>query len=156
MKLEKRVDLIEKQILRLFRRRKKKTSIVAHPHTISIASFGEDVRGDILNYMFPCGGALSKCIVDVGKLKIDAVVRIRIEKPLGYSAESYVIDKSTLIIPLDIKINSGDKLLVSVFPESEKNLTEAWVSLLWAPYLDEGQIKSFLIDDLLEDNIEGI
>ena len=60
---EKRIDFIEQIVSRLTRRAKTTATAIVTPYPISNAVFGDDVRGAILRYMFPCEGVITKnCI----------------------------------------------------------------------------------------------
>ena len=148
--LEKRVKNLETIVKRLSRRSRKVASAMITPYPISNAVFGDNISGNILHYMFPCVGKITKGLILVGnKLENGAIVSISIKDDVHEESKSYVIvNKITLTNP-NIDIDSGDRLTISIKPnDPEESITEVWMSFLWVPSMKEIDIKNFLIDKL--------
>lgn len=148
---EKRISKIEDILLRLARRSRVSTKAVVTPYPVSYCATGDDVRDEIMKYMFCAEGNISKCLFVLDKRpKVGVMVTVNISNDVRGVSKSYVLNKKSFIVEPDIEIFSGDKLTVSVFPlEGEKeNIKEVWVSFLWIPYIKDADIKSFLIDEL--------
>uniref|UniRef100_A0A6H1ZBQ4 Uncharacterized protein n=1 Tax=viral metagenome TaxID=1070528 RepID=A0A6H1ZBQ4_9ZZZZ len=150
---EEKIKKLSMIVDRLTRRVVKQTSAIITPYTISNCSFGEEVKGDILKYMFCCPGKLNKGGIFLNaKPKSGAAVVLNIENDLGEGSRSYNITRRNLIFEPNIEISTWDRLTVSFFtvnPEEDK-MTEIWISLLWTPTIKDVQIKSYLIDQLEE------
>lgn len=155
--LGKRVDFIEKVVGRLARRTKTKHSVMVPALPISTCVIGDDVRGEVLRYMFCSSGTLTKAIVDVNKkpkepVKIDAAIL----GPGDGNVKSYVLEKRKMSTILNLQVNEGDKLIVSVTPAGDYLIKEIWVSFLWSPSVGGTQAMKILADDLdkyLEEDI---
>lgn len=147
---ERRISHIERVVTRLTRRSVKKMVSLITPYPISCATFGEDIRGPVLCYMFPCEGTITKCLIDVGtKPKDKTIVNVSLRNKVYDDIKSYVITKSNFLVDLKTDVCSGDKLTVSIVPNEER-VTEFWVSFLWVPKIKEVEAKSYLIDELEE------
>lgn len=153
---EKRIAFIEKIVTRLTRRAQRKTSAMITPYPISSAVFGEDVKGTVLVYMFPCTGTITKGLVDIGKrLKEGATIEIDLRDKTGGQSKTYIMSRATFLSEPNISVDSGDRLKISIFPNSDEEfITEAWVSFLWVPSVKEVTIKQHLISKLENDLLE--
>jgi len=148
---EQRISWIETVVSRLARRSKKNVTAITTPYPISACITGEDVRGDILKYMFCARGTISRGLVDLGKRpSTGVVIGITISNDIGGSSKSYVITKKAAILEPSIKVFSGDKLSISVEPiDKEKDtMTEVWIAFMWTPHINEVDMKQVLIDSL--------
>jgi hypothetical protein len=128
--------------------RKVKTRIktLITPFPISSAVFGDDVRGPILRYMFPCSGTITKGVVRLGsKPKVDVEVTIDfLDVMHRYDIEAKVSD-----LVVNVPVSSGDCLTISI--DSENPITEVWISFLWEPNTSEVSKESYYeITPLLE------
>jgi len=153
--MEDRIKKLEIITKRLSRRAKKQTSALITPYPISNAVIGEKVEGEVLHYMFPCEGKITKGVIDLGKKpKQSIIVSISLMgEEIGKSRE-FIISKKRLIITPNIKVNTFDKLTISVSYEAEKlddNITEFWTAFLWVPEVKDVEVKSFLLDEIEDD-----
>jgi len=146
---EKRISFLEKIVSRLIRRQQKVASAIISPYPISNCVIGEEVKGEVLRYMFACGGEISKggIALDV-KPKHNAMVVLTIKNDSGGNSRSYTVDKKSLVFESNIKVKQFDKLTVTFYPVDEDKIKEVWISLLWVPVVKDAKIKNFLIDEL--------
>lgn len=152
---DKRIENLEKIVERLSRRAKKKTTALITPYPISSAVFGEDIKGPILRYLFPCAGTITKGYVDIGKkLKSGASIKIEIKDSIGMHSKSYIVGRRNLLMEPQLKVDSGSKLTVSISHNEEELLTEVWISFLWIPSIREVEAKSYLISELENDLLQ--
>lgn len=147
---EKRISFIERTVSKLARRSVSVAKAYLSPYPISGCVAGEDVKGDVLKYMFASGGKIAKGkIVIVDTLKQGVTVTIRIESNKTGTTKSYLIEKKEITVEPDILVNSGDRLTISLNPTSvEDKITEVWMCFLWVPKVKDADIKQFLIDEL--------
>jgi len=153
---EKRIDFIEQIVSRLTRRAKTTATAIVTPYPISNAVFGDDVRGAILRYMFPCEGVITKGLICLGSKPKNAIqVSLGTSDDIHGVSASYNITGKHLLLNPDIDVDSGDKLTVSVEPLSDEDkIEEVWASFLWVPSVKNVQIKKQLIDSLEHDLLE--
>ena len=151
---EKRISFIEKVVTRLARRAVKKIAAMITPYPISHASFGDDVKGVILCYMFPCKGVITKGFIDIGKkLNSGATVSMSLSSGQTNRSVSESLNEDSVLIEPNVSVDPGTKLIVSVTPNDDaEKMTEVWISFLWTPSIKDVEIKSYLIDEL--DNME--
>ena len=151
-----KLEKLEKIVARLSRRQVKKTQAIITPYPISNCVVGEEVKGDILKYMFTCGGTITKGGIFLSaKPKNGAAVVISIENDLGNVSKSFNITRRNLLIEPNIKVSTWDRLTVSFYtinPEEDK-MAEVWISFLWTPEIKDASIKNFLIDSLKEEDV---
>ena len=151
---EKRISFIERVVSQMARRSKKTTSAIITPYPISSCTIGEDVKGDILRYLFCAKGVLKKLLIVLGNKPSTGVsVDISISNDAGGSTKNYIVTKKTSIFEPAIEVFSSDKLSVSISPiDPEKDkVTEVWVAFMWVPSIGEAEIKKCLIDSLEEE-----
>ena len=149
--LEPRLAKIEKMITRLGRRAVKQSSALITPVPISNCTIGEEVKGDVLRYLFPCPGVINKGGIFLNaKPKSGAAIVLTIENGLDRSSKSYQITKQSSLLKLNTEINTWDRLTVSFFVVNpvEDKITEVWAALLWTPTVKDVTIKNYLIDNL--------
>jgi len=159
---EERISFIELIVTRLCRRARKKAVALITPYPISNAVFGEDIKGTILRYMFPCEGIITKGLIVLGRKPDTGVsIGVKISNDIHVNSKGYIITRKNLLVKPELKVDSGDRLEVSINPVTEKDtVTEVWTSFLWLPTIKDIEAKSFLIDelekgipDLLEDTL---
>lgn len=137
------------------RRTNKVAKAFLSPYPISNAVFGDDVKGTILCYMFPCSGTISKGFVKFGtKPKESITVNVQISNDSGSSNVGFVLDKKLTIIEPELLVTAGDCLKISITPSDTVTITEVWISFLWNPCVEDTCVKDFLITEL-EALIEG-
>jgi len=155
---EKRIDFIEKMITRLSRRQRKKTVALITPYPISNAVIGDEVKGVVLRYMFPCEGVITKGVIDLGKKpKQEVAITFALMGDETGTSKVFVLTKKRLVIKPDIKASAFDRLTISISYKSEKPedaVTEFWTSFLWVPTVKDVEVKSYLIDELENDLLE--
>lgn len=155
----KNLERVATVVERLTRRQVKQTAAIITPYPISSCTQGEDVRGEILKYMFCASGSIDKGLVTLAKRPKDAVeIKITIENDLGKESKSYMITNKSLLSEPRLAVYSGDRLTISIFPTGpEDKLTEVWVAFMWTPSVKDASIKNFLIDELeKESNLEEL
>ena len=149
--LEPKLYKMEKMIRRLGRRAVKQTSALITPVPISNCVMGEEVKGDVLKYLFPCPGVINKGGIFLSaKPKEGATIILTIENDLGGSSKSYQITRRNMLFEPKIEVDTWDRLTASFFvvnPEEDK-ITEVWAALLWTPTVKDAMIKNYLIDQL--------
>ncbi len=148
---EARISYIEKIVSRLVRRSVKKITSLITPYPISNAVFGDDIKGPILYYMFPCKGSITKALICLGnKPKNEVIIDVSIKNQIYTDSKSYGMTGKSLSFELNKEIYSGDRLKISITPSEKDQITEVWVSFLWVPFVKEVEAKSYLISDLEE------
>lgn len=146
-KIKKLIKISE----RLARRSQKVTKAIVTPFPISNSVVGEDVKGEILRYMF-CG----RGIIKKGRLWLNkrpesgAVIVLTLENEIGSNAKSYTITRKDMSLEPNLEVFSGDRLTVSIHainPEKDK-IEEVWIAFKWVPRVEDTEIKRVLIDEL--------
>lgn len=150
-----RIDYLELIVKRLLRRSSKRAIALITPYPISSASFGDDIKGSILRYMFPCDGIVTKGFIRLGeKPKEFITVDVKMSNDAGAVSKEFVLDRRLLSIEPNLDVKAGDCLDISVIAGTSP-VKEIWVSFLWRPSISDIEAKSYLIEDL-EKNIESI
>jgi len=145
---EKRIAWIERVVTRLTRRTKSMTSVAMTPYPISNCVVGDKVSGVILRYMFCASGDIGSFMVCLdSKPKKNVKVSVLIEDKDTNKSSSFVMTTKQLTSKINIEINAGERLTVSI-DSYEESINEVWTAFLWVPKLKEANVKSFLIDDL--------
>jgi hypothetical protein len=148
---ENRIAKMERVISRLARRSRKVASAIITPYPISSCVMGEDVKGDILKYMFPSKGVIKKGLIVLDRKPSTGVaVNISISNDAGGNSKNYVVTKKSSIFEPNIEIFSTDRLTISISPvDPEKDkMTEVWIVFTWVPDVSDAKIKQCLIDEL--------
>jgi len=150
---EKRISWIETIVSRLVRRARTRMSAVVAPYPISACIVGKP-QGELLRYMFPLDGTLTKAIVHLNKKPKDQVViRAEIEDNSGAKGNSFFLEKKHTSVQLDVQVKTGDRLIISSSTEENEDISEIWFSFLLIPEVSDAKVKSFLINEL-EESIE--
>lgn len=143
-----KVDRLEMIVNRLLRRASKRSVALITPYPISSASFGDDIKGSILRYMFPCDGTITKGFVRLGEKPKEGVsIEVKMFNDEGSAVKGFTLDKRLLGIEPNLKVKAGDCLDISVI-SGESPVKEIWVSFLWKPSISDIEAKSYLIADL--------
>lgn len=146
-----KVDRLEMIVNRLLRRASKRSVALITPYPISSASFGDDIKGSILRYMFPCDGTITKGFVRLGEKPKEGVsIEVKMFNDEGSAVKGFTLDKRLLGIEPNLKVKAGDCLDISVI-SGESPVKEIWVSFLWKPSISDIEAKSYLIADLEKD-----
>ena len=146
---EKRIAHIEHVILQLMRRSVRKTSALITPYPISSASFGDNVKGRILCYMFPCEGIITKGMISFGSRPLNGANLTISYHSRDYSASrTFTLHNIEDVVEPKVKVESGGKVIVEIFPKEGTIIKEVWISFLWTPSVREVEVKSYLIDEL--------
>ena len=149
--LEPKLAKMESTLIRLSRRATKQTSALITPVPISNCVMGEEVKGEVLRYLFPCPGVINKGGIFLNaKPKDGATIILTIENELGGSSKSYQISRRNMVFEPNIEVDTWDRLTASFFVVNpiEDKITEIWIALLWTPTIKDVTIKSYLIDQL--------
>ena len=149
---QKRISRIESVVVRLIRKTLGRSSGLITPYPISNAMIGDNIRGSILRYMFPCEGVINKGLIKLGKRSQNGIVSIvKISNDLSVGSKQFIINNKQLLIEPEIEVHTGDCLDISIKPlmEDEK-VTEVWISFLWTPNVKDITVKSFLLSELEE------
>lgn len=143
-----RLDKLELITKRLMRRARKRATAIITPYPISNAAFGDNVKGSILRYMFPCDGVVTKGLIRFGaKPKKEVSVEVKIFNEQISFSKGFAIEKKLFSITPDFEVKTGDCLDIILNP-NEENVSEVWVAFLWKPTVADVEAKSFLIADL--------
>ncbi len=152
MEQEDRIKQLELVTKRLTRRAHKKITGIITPYPISNAVEGDNVKGTILKYMFPCDGKITKGMIRLDpKPKKWVDINVKIFNDTTSSLKGFMISKKIATIEPDLDIVAGDCLELVLVPHNEDIVKEIWVSLLWKPLVKEIEAKSFLITELEND-----
>jgi hypothetical protein len=136
--------------LREARKVKKQKVTLITPFPISGASFGEDVRGSILRYMFPCAGEITKGMIKLGtKPKNGAIVTVKLSNSLCGVSKDFVIQTRELTISPKLTITDGDCLDIAI--NSSDPIQEVWASFLWIPSKQSVEKETYY-EDIEEDS----
>lgn len=150
--MEERVKKLEVITTRLMRRAQKHIVGLITPYPISNSVVGDDIKGTILRYMFPCGGIITKGMINfVTKPKIWISVNIKLFNESKSIIKGFTIDKKIMTVEPAIQVDAGDCLEVSIVPAEGEIVREVWISLLWVPAVKDVEAKSFLISELEND-----
>lgn len=148
----KRVERLELIVKRLMRRAHKQVVALVTPYPISSSSFGEDVHGSVLRYMFPCAGTIVKGMICLGaKPKNIVSFDVKVFNNERSEARGFLVLKKSTSMDLQIPIRAGDCLDISLQPTADEKVTEVWVSFLWRPTTNDVEVKSYLIEELEND-----
>lgn len=149
--MEDRIKKLEKQVERLQRRAVKVSTGLITPYPISGHMKGTDIKGEVLSFMFPCEGMISKGLIKFGiKPKGNPAVSIKFSNELTSEDKGFVCDKILNVVDLHISAKAGDCLTVTIIPDVEHPVANVWVTLLWKPTIKDVEAMSFLIDKLEE------
>ena len=147
---QERIERIEMIISRLVYRSGNDTKAIITPFPISNAVVGDDIRGIILRYIFPCKGKITRGCVKLNKKPVArTAISVRIFNDMMSNTDSLIINKKIFMSSTDVVVFPGDCLEVSLV--SEDIIKEAWVSMLWTPDGNTVDIKKFLTDELESD-----
>lgn len=148
-----REEIIKKRLERKAKGLHKKAMITPVP--VSNIVIGNEVKGDILKYMFSCRGKITKAAIDLGKKpKFYVSINFRIDNETDGASKVVTIDRRRFIVDLNLEVKDFDKLTAFISYISEKpedSLTEVSISFLWVPTVKDIEVKSFLINDLEKD-----
>ena len=149
--MEERIKALEKQVQRLQRRSRKVATGFITPYPISIAVTGDNIQGDILNYMFPCEGVITKGAIRLDSRPKGSVnVGIRLFNTHSQYTDEKELENQLTIIEPNLEVLPWDCLKVSVNVDPEHPISRIWVSLLWVPHVREIEAMSFLLDRIEE------
>jgi hypothetical protein len=149
--MEARLKKLEKIVERLMRRSHKTAKAMITPYPIANCIVGDEIKGDILKYMFVSSGVIAKVKLWLGaKPRSDASLILTIENDFVNNSVSYKVSRRDLTIEPKLPIMSWDRLTVSLFPIDPQNdkITECWIALEWIPDVKETEIKQALIEEL--------
>lgn len=147
---ESRISFIEKVVARLARRSRKTTTVMIPPLPISACVVGDDVRGDILRYMFCLDGTVDKVSISLNAKTKDIVdVEVKVAGEESENTTLLFLAKKSESFEIAESIESGEKVVISVTPrDPEERLTEVWVAFTWTPVVSEAKTMKLLIDDI--------
>ena len=147
----KRVERLELITKRLMRRAGKTAAALITPYPISSALFGEDLKGPVLRYMFPCDGIIKSGIVRLKENpKSGVMLDIKMFNEMTSESKGFLVSKRFLSVQPDLPVLAGDCLEISIVP-GEEPVTEIWIALLWTPTMNNVEVKKFLIEELEDD-----
>jgi len=150
--MEARIKKLEVSVDRLRRRAVKVSTGFITPYPISMAKSGSNIQGEILTYMFPCAGVISKGAIKFGeKPKGNIEIGIEITDVIGSgTAIKMSADKQLNVVDINLKVKEFDCLKVYLYsdPNTDHPVTRVWATFLWKPTMSDIEAKSFLIDEL--------
>lgn len=148
---DEKIKKLSKLVERLGRRSVKTAKAIITPYPISNCVISEEVKGEVLKYMFCCSGTVTRGKIWLNaKPKKGAAIVITIENDIGSRAASYNILRRDLLMEPNIKVQSGDRLTVSfhtIDPEEDK-ISECWIGFMWVPDVNETEVKQYLLDEI--------
>ena len=146
---------VERVLQRLERRSNKVAKAIISPFPVSNKVSG-DVKGDVLFYMFCAEGIITKGMIHIDKKpKTPIDVKFKLEGKEGGRSINFPVDKVDFFIESGIPVRVGDRLTVSVIPAEGEVVNELWISFLWIPTVKDVEVKSFLMEELENDQVEG-
>ena len=149
---QERISFIERVVTRIAVRSRQTAISSIAPYPISNAVIGEDVRGVIMRYMFPCEGVITKGLIRLGSRPSSGVeATVKISNSISTDTRSFIITRRDMLVNPGLKVDSGDRLELFLKPLNGSIVKEVWVSFLWVPTVADVLQKSFLLDDILED-----
>lgn len=147
----KKLERINKRLQRKAKAGRKNSAFIT-PFPISNAVFGDEVKGVVLQYMFPCEGKITKGAIDIGKKpKQDVVITLKLLNDEGGESKIFALIRKRLSTPIDVKVKEFDKVTISIDYNSDKpedNIKEVWTSFLWVPTTRDVEVKSFMVSEL--------
>ena len=151
--IDDRVKSLERITGRLSRRARKYARAYITPFPISHGVKGEDIRGEILRYMFPCRGIIKTVVTRFNERPKDGTeVTFSVSGVGGSYSRSFDSSKQMEIIDAQLDVLAGDKLTVSL--DGSKEITEFWIAFLWIPTVSDVEVKSFLYDEIEHDLLQ--
>lgn len=160
MKISSQSEKLERRQERSIKKARKVAKALITPFPISGAIVGEDVSGDVLKYMFPCKGTITKGIVMLDSKPSSPVsVEVKLFNTVESTSRGFTLSARRMLISPDITVNAGDCLSISLTKNPEHAVKELWISLLWTPSVRDVEAKSFLIEELgssEEDDIQEV
>ena len=146
------MDKVERLQRRLERKqRKQRVKTITTPYPISCCVTG-DLNGNALRYMFPCSGKITKIAISFNsKPKEVVVVNVNIEGELGVKSEGFKLDKKTYSAKVNIDVYELDKLTVAISSTEAAKVNEVWIAFLWEPIVKDASVRSFLVEELHND-----
>jgi len=146
---QRRIERIETIITRLARRSHRIASALVTPYPISNAVIGEDVRGVILRYLFPCKGKITTGFIKLDKKPAHNVeVGIRLFNDITSNSTKLILNKKISSVQSDLEVFPGDCFEVTFTPSVLDTVKEVWASILWVPNGRVVDVQQFLIDEL--------
>lgn len=149
--IEDRVSRLESVVRKVAMRSKKVASAIITPYPISSSFYGDDVRGTILRYMFPCNGSVTKGMIKFGaKPKKGVAVDLKLSNRSRSDVRSFTISTAYALVEPSprFEISAGDCLEISLSPSAEEQITEVWIAMLWTPSVTNVDIHEVLIEEL--------
>jgi len=153
----KRIKVIERVVNRIAKRvHGKESKAMITPFPISNAMFGKDIKGSILKYMFPCEGIILNGYIRFDKKpKSEVMITANTFGQYNSDSKGYIVDRKISTIDMNLKVMPGDCFNIIIDHSNEEPFTEVWTSFLWEPTVKNIKVKSFLIDELENNTIEG-
>ncbi len=149
---QERINFIERIVTRLVIRSTKNIVSIIAPYPISNAVIGEDVKGVILRYMFPCEGVITKGLIRLGSRPSGGVeATVKVANSVSINTRTFVMTRQDMLVNPGLKVDSGDRLELFLKPLNGSVVKEVWVSFLWVPTIADVLQKSFLLDGLLKE-----
>lgn len=109
-------------------------------------------KSAILRYMFAVDGDILIGAIYVEQMpKTGATITAVIKDGDGVKevvkSEQFFIDKNTTLIKPNFTVKAGSRLTISMSPKGGEPVFGIWMSLLWAPKIEDVVIKKFLIGE---------
>ena len=145
---EEQLKSVDTILTRFSRRLHKTVTGVITPYPIS-NYVQTPMDGVVLRYMFPVDGMIilgGVFIEDMPKSGVNVYAVIHAEE--GHKSETFFVDRKSFLVKPNIDVSAGSRLVLSVIPKADEQVSGIWVSFLWAPEIKDGIIKRFLIDGL--------
>ena len=113
----------------------------------------------VLRYMFPADGTITIGVAFIENMPKEGVdIYINLHRGDAVESTSVFTKKQAVMVEPNAEILVGDRLVVSVDPKGQGEVSGIWASFLWTPKIKDAEIRQYLIEDLErigEENAEG-
>ncbi len=147
-----RISKLELVVERLAMKSSTIQAALISPYPISAAVFGDEVKGTILTYMFPCDGTIVKGAIDIGKKpKNPITINYGLLGSIYNRSDSFTTDKRQLVVEPNVDVKGFDRLMVGIdYDGNLEKITECWISFLWLPSSKNVKAISYSVEDLTD------
>ena len=102
--------------------------------------------------MFPCEGVITKGLIRLSSRPSGGVeATVKVANSVSINTRTFVMTRQDMLVNPGLKVDSGDRLELSLKPLNGSIVKEVWVSFLWVPTVADVLQESFLLDGLLKE-----
>ena len=113
----------------------------------------------VLRYMFPADGTITIGVAFIENMPAEGIdIYINLHRGDAVESTSVFTKKQAVMVEPDAEVIVGDRLVVSIDPKGQGEVSGIWTSFLWTPKIRNAEIRQYLIDDLErigEENAKG-